>query len=114
MPSKVAFQNFWALSRIHFNPRLAVWAKLGLSRAHNKFMPENITRVVLLEFHHGQKLGINLPWLFTQGGGVELGTTVPNTNPSSVGRRIQISENTNIYRKYEYGHVLSNSCNKLF
>ena len=59
----------WAISRAHFNPRQVVRAKLSLSRAHNKFMPVNITQVDLLEIDHEEKLGINLPWSFAQGGG---------------------------------------------
>ena len=43
------FRYFWPLSRAHFNRRLVVWPKLGLSRAHNKFMPANTTFDVLLE-----------------------------------------------------------------
>ena len=68
-----------------------VRAKLGLSRAHNKFMPVNITQVDLLEIDHEEKLGINLLWLFAQGGEDEFRTVLPNTNPSSVNRKIQIS-----------------------
>ena len=54
--------NSWAISRAHFNPRLVVRAKLGLSRAHNKFMTANIAHVVLSDSDHEQKLGINPLW----------------------------------------------------
>ena len=63
-----SFQYFWAISKAHFNPRQVVRVELGLRRAHNKFMPANITHVVLLEIDHEQKLGINLLWLFAQDG----------------------------------------------
>ena len=39
---------FWALLRVHFNPRLMARAKMSLSRARNIFMPANINSIVLL------------------------------------------------------------------
>ena len=41
--------NFWALLRAHFNPRLAARAKMSLSRAQTIFMPANIDSIVLLQ-----------------------------------------------------------------
>ena len=35
-------------SQAHFSPRLAVWAKMSLSRAQNIFMPKNINSIVIL------------------------------------------------------------------
>ena len=61
---------------------------MGLSRAHNNLCQRNMSHVVLLVIDHEEKLGINLPWLFTQGGEDEFRTVLPNTNPSTVGRRI--------------------------
>ena len=73
------------------NPRQVVGAKLGLSRAQDKLSQRNKTHVVLLEIDHEEKLGINLLWLFAQGGEDEFRTVLPNTNQSSVNRKIQIS-----------------------
>ena len=41
------FFIFWALLRVHFNPRLTARAKMSLSRAQNIFMPANINSIVL-------------------------------------------------------------------
>ena len=38
--------KFWALLRAHFNPRLAAWANMSLSRAQNIFMTANINSIV--------------------------------------------------------------------
>ena len=46
---------FWALLRGHFNPRLAAWAKMCLSRAQIIFMPANIHSIVLLNKDDRQK-----------------------------------------------------------
>ena len=66
MPSKVIIiviefmfldiNIFWALLRVHFNPRLTARAKMTLSRAQNIFMPAIINSIVLLMHFFGSDL----------------------------------------------------------